>query len=72
MNVLSGELQQKHNEIKNLAEKFEQHGDNSQQRLQQTERDMQLTIQHERNVHEEEIERITRERVCWSYNAEGF
>ena len=44
-------------------DKLERQKENVQQKMQQMEKDLQFTIQQEKHTHEEDVERLTRERV---------
>jgi hypothetical protein len=55
--------QQSRQEMDAAVEKLERQKESVIQRAMQVEKDLQLRIQQERNAHDEDVERLTREQV---------
>ena len=47
-------------------QRLERQKENLQQKLSQTEKDLQLALKQEQQAHEEDVERLSKERVCIS------
>jgi len=63
MLVFVGELQQTRQELQALTERADRSRDQLEQRLAQLEKDLQQSLQRQKQAHNEDIHRIAHERV---------
>ena len=60
---MQGELQRLRKEMENEVERLSHQRDSLTQKLGQTEADMQMALKQETQAHEEDVDRLSRERV---------
>lgn len=62
---LAANVQRLHQEAEVETQKTERQKENLLTKLAQLEKDMQLQLKTEQNAHEEDVERLTKERVSY-------
>lgn len=61
----TAEVQRTRKEMEIEIEKLERQKENLAQKLAQTEKDLQLALKQEQQAHEEDIDRLTKEKVTF-------
>ena len=61
--LVLAEIQRLHKESELSTEKTDRQRESLNLKLQQTEKDLQLALKQEQQAHEEDVERITKEKV---------
>jgi len=61
--ILTAEIGKLRAEIQSESERFEKTRDGLQDRLAQTEKEMTIALENEKSAHEDDVERLSREKV---------